>query len=84
VASGLFCVSNRDDELVIYDAATVRELKHFTFPTRVRFAQFLPARKELLVLTGDQKVHAISMDELHADIVPAHTGPAESIGARNP
>jgi WD40 repeat protein len=84
VASGLFCVSNRDDELVNYDAATVRELKHFTFPTRVRFAQFLPARKELLVLTGDQKVHAISMDELHADIVPAHTGPAESIGARNP
>ena len=69
--SGLFAVSNIDNELVIYDAATVRERKHFTFATRVRFAHFLPARKELLVLTADQKVHAISMDDLRADI-PAH------------
>jgi hypothetical protein len=66
-ASGLFCVANRDNELVIYDAASVRERKRFTSTTPVRFAQFLPARKQLLVLTADQKIHTTSMDDLHAD-----------------
>src|SRR5579872_6952625 len=73
-ASGMFCVSNSDNDLVVYDAATVRELRHFTFATRVRFAQFLPARKQLLVLTADQKLHTISIDDLHAGSVPATTG----------
>lgn len=73
-ASGMFCVSNSDNDLVVYDAATVRELRHFTFATRVRFAQFLPARKQLLVLTADQKLHTISIDDLHSDSVPATTG----------
>ena len=73
-ASGLFCVNNADNELLIYDAATVRERKHFTFAARVRFAEFLPARKELLVLTADQKIHPISMDDLHADIAPRQPG----------
>jgi WD40 repeat protein len=72
--SGLFCVSNRDNDLVIYDASTVRERKHFTYATRVRFAEFLPGRKELLVLTADQKVHAISMDDLRADRMSGHAG----------
>lgn len=75
VASGLFCVSNRDNELVIYDAAIVRERKHFTYAARVRFAEFLPARKELLVLTGDQKIHSISMDDLRADDAPHQSEP---------
>jgi hypothetical protein len=65
-ASGLFCVSNSENDLVIYDAATVRERKRFTYAASVRFAEFLPARKELLVLTGDQKIHAIRMEDLPA------------------
>ena len=70
-ASGLFCVTNRDNELVIYDAATVRERTRFMYATNVSFAQFLPERKQLLVLTADQKVHVIAMDTLHADSVAA-------------
>jgi WD40 repeat protein len=69
--SGLFCVTNRDNELVIYDAATVRERTRFMYATNVSFAQFLPERKQLFVLTADQKVHVIAMDTLHADSVPA-------------
>jgi len=71
-ASGLFAVTNRDNDLVIYDAATVHERKHFTYNTGVRLAQFLPARKEFFVFTGDQKVHTISIDDLHSDAAPAH------------
>ena len=74
-ASGLFCVSNRDNDLVIYDAATLHELKHFTYAKRVSLAEFLPARKQLLVLTADQKVHTVSMDDLRANSVSAQTAP---------
>jgi WD40 repeat protein len=77
-ASGMFCVSDRDNNLVIYDAATLREPKHLTFATRVRFVQFLPARKELFVLTADQKVHAFSMDDLHLDTASSGTPGAGS------
>jgi hypothetical protein len=73
-ASGLFCVSNNDNELVVYDASSVRERKHFTYAARVRFAEFLSARKALLVLTADQKIHPISMDDLRADNAPRQTG----------
>jgi hypothetical protein len=62
--SGLFCVTNRRNELVVYDASSVRERKHFTYSTHVRFAQFLPARKQLVVLTADQKIHIIDLDNL--------------------
>jgi hypothetical protein len=33
-------------------------------PAPVRVAAILRARKELMVVTADQKVHAISMDDL--------------------
>jgi hypothetical protein len=62
--SGLFCVINRDNDLVIYDAATLSERKHFTFSAPVRVAEILRARKQLMVVTADQKVHAIGMDDL--------------------
>jgi len=67
-ASGLFCVINSANDLVIYDAATVRERKRFTYATTVRFGEFLPARKQLLIVTSDQRVHWISMEDLHARI----------------
>ena len=63
-AAGLFCVKNGDHDLVIYDAATLRERKHFTYAKRVSSAQFLASRKELLVLTADQKIHTIGMADL--------------------
>lgn len=66
-ASGLFCVSNGDHDLIVYDAATLGELKQLNYAKRVSFAEFLPARKELLVLTADQKLHLISVNDLQAD-----------------
>jgi|HubBroStandDraft_4_1064222.scaffolds.fasta_scaffold01158_12 WD40 repeat protein len=78
--SGIFCVINRDNDLVIYDAATVRERKHFTFSAPVRVATILRERKQLMVVTADQKVHAISMDDLPVaagnDHLPLDTRPA--------
>jgi len=78
-ASGLFCVHNRDNDLVIYDAATLRERKHFTYAKRVSLAEFLPQRKELLVLTADQKIHTVSMDDLRADNMSAQTVPNAAV-----
>lgn len=74
-ASGLFCVSTGDNDLLIYDAATLRQRKQFTYDKRVSFAEFLPMRKELLVLTADQKIHTIGMDELLADSMATRTVP---------
>lgn len=64
--SGLFCVKSRDNDLVIYDAATVGGRKHLTFAASVNYAQFLPKAKELLVITNDQRVHTISLDDLQS------------------
>ena len=70
--AGLFAVSNRDNDLLIYDASTIRERKHLTYAAPISFAEFLPSAKELLVLTDDQKLHAISMEDLLENGTPAH------------
>jgi len=64
--SGLFCVSNRDNELIVYDAATARERKHFVYSSRISLASFLPTTKALMVLTAGQKVHMIHASDLEA------------------
>lgn len=65
-SSGLFCVKNRDNDLVVYDAVTVGERKHFTYAASVSYAQFLPKAKELLVITSDQRIHTVSIAELQS------------------
>ncbi len=75
--SGLFCVRNGDNDLLIYDAATVRERKHITYSTRVSFAEFLPQRKELFVLTADQKIHRFGVDDLRT----GQDRPSSELGA---
>jgi len=57
----LFCARNRENELVVYDAATAKEQSHYNFDSPVRFAAFQPATKSLLVLTADQKVHTMPL-----------------------
>lgn len=74
-ASGLFCIRRGEHDLVIYDAATLRERKHLTYAKRVSLAEFLPVRRELLVLTADQSIHRISVDDLRADRMSAQTVP---------
>jgi len=64
--SGLFCVKNRDNDLEVYDAATLGERKHFMYAAGVSYAQFIPRAKELLVFTTDQRVHTISIDDLQS------------------
>ncbi len=71
--SGVFCVSNRENELIVYDAASVQERKRFTFSAQVRLAEFLPNRKWLLVVTDDQKIHILGADELQAEVSPTQS-----------
>jgi hypothetical protein len=65
--AGLFCASNNENELAVYDAATVHELKRFAYSSRVSFATFLSERKGILVVTSDQKIHMIALGDLHLD-----------------
>lgn len=58
----LFCVRNRDNELVIYDAATAKEQRQYNFDSPVRFASFQTSAKAVLVLTADQKVHMLPFE----------------------
>jgi hypothetical protein len=65
--AGLFCASNSENELAVYDAATVHELKRFAYSSRVSFATFLSERKGILLVTSDQKIHMIALGDLHLD-----------------
>jgi Peptidase family M48 len=58
----LFCVRNRENELVVYDAATAKEQRHYNLDSPIRFAAFQPASKNILVLTADQKVHTLPFE----------------------
>ena len=58
----LFCVRNRENELVIYDAATAKEQRHYNFDSPVRLVAFRPSEHSVLVLTADQKVHRLPFD----------------------
>ena len=57
----LFRMRNRENELVINDAATAKEKRHYNFDSPVRFAAF-PAARSVLVLTADQKVHTLPFE----------------------
>jgi hypothetical protein len=69
----LFCVRNRDNELVIYDAATAKEQRHYNFDSAVRFAAFSAAAKGIIALTADQKVHTLPFESVYTTQVAGAT-----------
>jgi len=66
--TGLFCASNSENELAVYDAATVHEVKRFAYPSRISFATFLSETKKLLVVTSDQKIHIVDLGDSHPNV----------------
>jgi hypothetical protein len=58
---GLIAASNRDQEVVLYEAATGKELKRVTVDQLPRAARFIPAKNALLVLTASQRVYTIDL-----------------------
>jgi WD40 repeat protein len=66
---GLIAATNRDQDVIVYDATNGRELKRVTVDHLPRVAKFIPAKNALLVLTANQQVFSI-------DFPP--TGHAES------
>ncbi len=59
---GIIAASNREDEIVLLDERTAREVKRITLGSPIRAAHLLAGtHSELLVLTADQVVHRMSL-----------------------
>jgi hypothetical protein len=58
---GLLAVSNRDQEMIVLDAATGNELKHVILDHMPRAASFVAATNTLRVLTATQRVYSIPL-----------------------
>lgn len=56
-------VENDKGECELYETATVKQLQHFTFPTRLVYADFT-ADGTLLVLSADQTIYKFQMPEM--------------------
>ena len=60
----MIAATNRPQELNLYDCATGKLLAHYLLDQSLLNARFLPARKELLVLTASQRVYHIDLARL--------------------
>jgi len=58
---GLIAATNNDQETILYDAATGKEVKRVTLDQFPRAARFIPAKNALLVLTASQSVYTIDL-----------------------
>jgi len=73
---GLIAATNRDQEVMIYDAATGRELKRVTVDQLPRAARFIAEKNALLLLTASQSVYSIDLPAAgHAETAQAHPAP---------
>jgi hypothetical protein len=61
--TGRVCAGNRKDEAVVYDAEGT-EVAHFHLGDTIRFAHFRDHGKQLVVLTADQTVWTLRLDEM--------------------
>jgi hypothetical protein len=68
VSSGLLAMTNRRNEIFLLEPATAKELARYTLGSDVRLAQFIPEKKQLLVLTAEQKVYTFDRDGLPATV----------------
>jgi len=58
----MIAATNREDEIVLLDESTGKELKRFTLGSPVRLARIIAGKEnELLVLTADQVVHRMAL-----------------------
>jgi hypothetical protein len=61
---GMLAATNRIQELNIYDTRDGKRLGHYLLDQAVIAARFVPARKQLLVLTASQRVYRIDLSML--------------------
>lgn len=62
--SGLIAAVNREDEILIVDKNSGKEINRFTLGSPARLAKIVPGKqKTLLVLTDDQVVHRVPLGE---------------------
>jgi WD40 repeat protein len=62
--SGLIAATNREDEILLVDERTGKEVNRFTLGSPVRTAKFVTGKeKRLLVLTADQVVHKLPLPQ---------------------
>ena len=70
-AQGLLAVANRDQELMVYDAATGNQIKRVMVDHQPRVARFVASQKALLVLTATQRVYTIPVSNEPAGVTAA-------------
>jgi hypothetical protein len=68
VQLGMVAVTNRPQELTIYDVPTGKKIASFMLDHDVLAARFVPATKELLVLTATQNVYRFNLQALSAEV----------------
>jgi hypothetical protein len=60
----LVAATNREDEIVLVEESTGKELKRFSLGSAVRVARIIRGKQnQLLVLTADQVVHRLALPE---------------------
>jgi hypothetical protein len=68
--SGLIAATNREDEIILVDELTGKELLRFTLNSPIRLAQIVPAAPgkdgAILILTADQIVHRLPLPKASA------------------
>lgn len=63
-ATGLIAAMNREDEILLVDERTGREIERFTLGSPARLARIVSGKdKKLLVLTADQVVHQLPLPQ---------------------
>lgn len=60
---GLLAVSNRDQEMIVYNAATGDEVKHVILDHKPRAVGFISATNSLRILTATQRVYTVPLDD---------------------
>ncbi|MGO9776651.1 MAG: M48 family metalloprotease [Terracidiphilus sp.] len=58
---GLIAATNQPQQVIIYDVATGKEVKRVTLDNYAMAARFIPATRQLLVLTATQRVYALEL-----------------------
>ena len=58
---GMIAATDRLQELNVYDVASGKQVVHLTLDHAPLVARFLPEKKQLLVLTGSQRVYALDL-----------------------
>jgi WD40 repeat protein len=58
---GLIAATNQPQEVTLYEVATGKEVKRVTLDNNVLEARFIPATRQLLVLTATQRVYALDL-----------------------